>query len=126
MNAESALTIISSLADGCDPETGQTLGRDHVLQKPDVIRALAIAVTALEHHARGGSREHGPRRARTGLPWSAEEDRQLLAAHDADTPIPTIADTHERTAGAIQSRLVKLGRFDSQTQGSARPAAADR
>ncbi len=50
-----------------------------------------------------------PRNA--GKPWTAIEDRKLEDEFDAKMPIATIAQEHGRTRGAIESRLVRLGKI---------------
>jgi DNA helicase-2/ATP-dependent DNA helicase PcrA len=46
---------------------------------------------------------------RHGVAWSADEDERLRAAFAAGQAIAAIAATHERKAGAITSRLIRLG-----------------
>jgi len=48
-----------------------------------------------------------------GKSWTEDEDHRLVAAFDAGTPVAALARTHERTTGAINSRLVKLGRLQA-------------
>ena len=56
MDQNVALGIFSALADGCEPETGEVFPRKHVLQRPDVIRALGLAVTSLREGTGGQGR----------------------------------------------------------------------
>lgn len=121
MDAERALRIVSALADGCDPATGEIMGGDHVLQQPDVVRALAAAVAALNCQT-GAQEREGGRPARVGHAWTPDEDEMLLSAFDRGTAVGKLAAEHERTRGAIQSRLVKLGRLDPVSRTS--PAAS--
>jgi hypothetical protein len=52
------------------------------------------------------------------LPWTDAEETTLLVEHDAGRSISEIATLHQRTDGAIRSRLVKLGReVDTATAG---------
>ncbi len=62
----------------------------------------------------------GPRRS--GLPWPTEDDQELLRRHAAGETVRALADHFERTAGAITSRLGKLGARDDEaaTPGGAR------
>ena len=117
MRADKALRIVSSLADGHDPETGEVLPRGHVFQQPDVVRALGVAVTALQRYAKRQDREDRlPSRA--GQPWTVEEDDRPLSGFDAGATLKELSDRHERTDGAIQSRLIRLGRLDGVSQPS--------
>ena len=54
-----------------------------------------------------GNRKQNVNRA--GVSWTEEEDRQLRKEFERGDGISTIADVHERSKGAIQSRLAKLG-----------------
>ena len=114
MQDNRALEILNSLAQGFDPDTGEILPREHVLQQPDVIRALGQAVSIFRQYI-GESVRADREPARAGQAWSAGEDERLLKSFDRGTPIKELAATHERTRGAIESRLVKLGRIERTT-----------
>ena len=107
-----AKKIIDALANGTDPETGEVLSEQSVFNNPRIIRSLFAASAALENEAKRAERTKTlPDNA--GRPWSEKEDLELLALFDANTPIKDIAEKHGRTAGAITSRLVRLGRIQS-------------
>ena len=108
MDESKALDIIRALADGVDPETGEFFDADSPYQQPQTIDALHTAVSALETVEKRKQRiKNLP--ARQGHPWNTDEDHQLTQEHrNGDTP-STIARKHERTPGAITSRLVRLG-----------------
>ena len=109
MTPAEAKQIIEVLADGIDPATGEVLADDSPLSSPHVIRALFIATKALELMADKAARPAAPGNA--GKPWTEDEDQRLVAAFDANTPVATLARAHERTTGAITSRLIRLGRL---------------
>jgi hypothetical protein len=46
-----------------------------------------------------------------GKPWSDDEDRQLLSAFDNGRPLAELAQSHSRTRGGIQARLIRHGRL---------------
>jgi hypothetical protein len=53
-----------------------------------------------------------PRAARgAGKPWDGEEDESLVADFESGTAIAELAQMHQRTEGAIRSRLLKLGKL---------------
>jgi hypothetical protein len=121
MDEQQALAIVSALANGANPFTGEMFAPDSPYQTPDVIRALFVAQRALEGRVQGGRRAaNSPpsTQSRTasntnaGKPWSSEEDRQLLAAFDADKPVTEIARAHGRTVGGVRARLEKHGRLE--------------
>jgi hypothetical protein len=121
MDTPEAIRILKQLADGRDPATGDSLSDASVYHQPDVIRALFHAVEALDTTKRSRPRrERRVRRqprevglpANAGSPWTPEEDSQLTAEYTQGTPIHQMAHTHQRTAGAIASRLERLGHID--------------
>jgi hypothetical protein len=111
MDTKSALNILTALADGVDPNTGEVLPNDSLLLNPKVIRALFTAIDAIE-----GRRKAEERRRtlpeRTGSPWSDDEDQNLLGGFDSGTTIRDLANAHQRTQGGIEARLIKLGRIN--------------
>ena len=110
MTPAEAKQIIEVLAGGIDPATGEVLADDSPLSSPHVIRALFIAAKALALMSSKAARSAAtPTHA--GKAWSDEEDQRLVAAFDAHTPVAALARVHERTTGAITSRLIKLGRL---------------
>ena len=106
-----ALTIVTALASGVNPLTGELFAADSPYQSPDVIRALYIAVRALEATGRRRTRGPGAASSNAGKPWSDAEDRQLLSAFDNGQPLAELAQTHGRTRGGIQARLIRHGRL---------------
>jgi len=110
MENDRAREIIRSLADGRDPATGERFPPHSPFQQADTVRALYVALEALEK----GSRRREPRpidpnKPKVGANWTPEEEQQLRDAFTAHKPITQIATAHGRTTGAITARLVKLG-----------------
>jgi len=115
MNDLQALKIVSSLANGLDPVSNEPVDLPPVLQERDVIRALYVAVRALESTSRSKARVYrGRMPAKAGKPWTEEEDRQLLDRFDAGQTVAQLAETHERTLAGIQARLERHGRVQGQ------------
>lgn len=115
MNDEQALKIVSALASGLDPTKDEPVEGPSILQNGDVIRALYVAVRALEAAARSRARRsRGNMPANQGKPWTEEEDRQLLERFDAGQPVVQLAQTHDRTLAGIQARLERHGRAHGQ------------
>ena len=98
--------LLSWLADGVDPFSGEVFPPDHVLQRPQIIRALFHAILALKP-----AKPATDLPAAAGKPWSKEEDGRLEQEFDAAMPIKDIAALHNRSRGAITSRLVRLGKI---------------
>jgi len=112
MNVKEALTIVRPLAEGVDPQTGKAYPAESPLQQAPIVRALSVAVGALEVQE-----ERARRRAQlpenTGVPWSENEDALLGKAFDKGRTVEELAASHARTSGAIRARLVTLGRLES-------------
>ena len=115
MDDNKALSIVSALANGVNPQTGEMFEIDSPYQAADVIRALYVAVRALElsNRSKGrGSRAGLP--ANAGKPWAEQEDRDLLERFDAGQSIAQLAQAHDRTMAGIQARLERHGRLAGQ------------
>lgn len=115
MDDSKALGIVSALANGVNPLTGEVFDIDSVYQSADVIRALYIAMRALETTSRTrtrGSRNRLP--ANAGKPWSEQEDLELLEKFDAGISLAELAQAHDRTPAGIQARLERHGRLQGQ------------
>ncbi len=111
MDAEKALEILKPLAEGIDPFTGEILPPESLYQNPEVIRALFAATTALQKQMERNRRQTNlPKNA--GKPWSEEEDKELAELFDSGKSIEELSVLHQRTRGAIQSRLLKMGRLN--------------
>ena len=95
MDIQRAKELLTALADGLDPLTGEVLPSDHVCNKGDIVRALHCVLEALP---RGLKK---PLPANNGKPWTEKADQELcsLCAHFG------------RTSGAIESRLERLGKI---------------
>jgi hypothetical protein len=117
MDDAQALRIISALANGANPITGEIFPHDSPYQSPDIIRALFAAARALEakvptsQSSPHTQRPRNPAIGNAGKSWTAEEDRQLLAAFDAGKSLAELAQIHGRTQGGVRARLEKHGRL---------------
>ena len=112
MDAAQALAVVRSLANGVDPESGEVFTAESPYQRPQVVRALYEAATALERQERYDRRRQ-QMLVKTGEPWTEDEDRKLLAAFDAGRALQELAAAHERTMGAVRARLLKYGRINA-------------
>lgn len=114
METQEALRIMRALADGIDPESGETLSAEAVFQCPPVVRAFHRAVLALEYiEGRERSKKTPP--AKAGKPWSRAEDALVCEELRRGIDFHQIAKTHNRSVGSIVARLVKLGKIGPNT-----------
>jgi len=110
MEHAQALAIVKSLANGIHPETGEVFIEGSAYQSPQIVRALFAAADALEKVSLA-ERKKQQLPAKTGEPWTEDEDRKLLAAFDAGHALQELAASHQRTQTGIRARLVKYGRL---------------
>lgn len=115
MDETRALTILSALANGVNPLTGEVFAADSPYQSADVIRAMYVAVRSLELTARRRTRPRGDVPANAGKPWADDEDRRLLAEFDGGRSVAELAQVHARTQAGIQARLERHGRIPAAT-----------
>ncbi|MCG3133955.1 MAG: hypothetical protein HMLKMBBP_01224 [Planctomycetes bacterium] len=122
------LAVLRALRDGVDPRDGADLPDDHICQRPDVLRALCGLVADLERGAGAPlavdacgpedettevsmpRRAARPRAARSGLPWTDDEDRRLAEAFDGGATVGELAAALARSHTSIRARLIRLGR----------------
>jgi hypothetical protein len=105
-----ALNIVTALANGVDPETGEVYPPESPYQRSHIVRALFAATRALERASEAEQRKQRLP-ANTGKPWSGEDDVRLGEAYDAGRTVEDLAREHNRTRGSIQARLMKLGKL---------------
>ena len=117
MEQAQALAIVRSLADGVDPESGEMFPPESAYQRPQVVRALYAAAEALDRSERF-ERRKAQLPAKTGEPWSEEEDRKLLAAFGAGGVLAELA-------GTISARRRESARGWSSTGGWRRSEAEE-
>ena len=112
MDSAQALAVVRSLANGVDPESGEVFPAESAYQRPQIVRALYEAASALERIDRF-DRRRSQMPPKTGEPWTEDEDRKLLAAFVAGRALQELAAAHERTMGAVRARLLKYGRINA-------------
>ena len=115
METSEALRIMHSLADGVDPHTAEVFREDSPYQHPQVMRALFMAVGALER-LEDRRRREGRLPEHAGKSWDGAKDKQLCESFDAGMTATQLAQQHKRTEGAIQLRLEKLGKVPPSSQ----------
>jgi hypothetical protein len=113
MEQAAALKIIQQLANGTDPHTGEIFRADSPYQHPDTVRALFVALRALEGQPapKQSAAGNAAKPQKSGKPWSDDEDKALATAFDAGKRIPELAVQYQRSNFAIEARLAKLGKI---------------
>jgi hypothetical protein len=116
MEREQALKILSALANGVHPMTGEIFAADSPYQQPDTVRALFEAMRTMEgtRHRPAANAERGASDvpANTFVRWTSDEEERLAAGFDAGKNSAELAKVHNRSRAAIEARLLKLGKID--------------
>lgn len=118
MEKAQALKILSALASGVHPATGEVFAPDSAYQHPDTVRALFEAVRAVEGGqpaaaaASAPDRKNGDTPANTFVRWTPEEEARLAAGFDTGRTSAELAKLHNRSRAAIEARLLKMGKID--------------
>lgn len=103
MDIPRAKEILSTLAEGVDPTTGEVLPDDSVCNKGEVVRAFYAVLSHLDEKK---SKKNLP--ANTGKPWTREDEDLLVSLYRSGTPKREICKTMQRTESGIAARLVHL------------------
>jgi hypothetical protein len=122
MDDQKALSIVSALANGVNPLTGEVFPADSAYQSPDVVRALFVAVRALQGGGAAAPSTAPPEalRSRTqtrnnvGKPWTEDEDRRLLTEFERGCSPRELAAVLGRSLAGIEARLERHGRIQPQ------------
>ena len=93
MDIQRAKELLTVLADGIDPLTGEVLPDDHVCNKGEIVRALNCAVEVLSR------RKKKPLPENNGKPWTEELDRELSHLFDGGMKKKTSASTLDALPG---------------------------
>ncbi|MBU9721643.1 MULTISPECIES: hypothetical protein [Bacillaceae] len=111
MEIKKAIEVVTLLADGIDPHTGEVFPHVSPFQDPDTVRALFLAIKGLEQLEKNEKRRKQlPDNAGKG--WEEQEEYLLANGFDSGKTINELAEIHQRTNGAIRSRLVKLRKIE--------------
>ncbi len=109
MNAGKSLEILHALANGVDPHTGEEYSADSPYQHPQTVRALYMAIEAMERSKELAKKAEDRQKGlpgNAGKAWETEEEHRLLTTFDGGKSIKEIAEMHQRTESAIISRLI--------------------
>lgn len=121
MDETKTVAILSALAKGVNPFTGEVFSADSPYQHADVVRALFAAVERFKQQppTTQGAQAPKAQQPRSGMPsnvgkpWSDEEDRRLLAEFDRGRKPNELARELGRTLAGIEARLERHGRLSA-------------
>jgi hypothetical protein len=114
MDKEQTMKVLTALANGVHPATGEVFAADSAYQHPDTVRALFEALRTLEGTSTPANleRKTGDVPANPFVRWTPEEEGRLAAGFDAGKTSAELAKLHNRSRAAIEARLLKLGKID--------------
>lgn len=103
MDIARAKELVSALADGVDPFTGEVFPRDHICNHPDIIRALHQMLDLIPESKKKTSIPNA------GKVWSQEEQDRLVDEFHSGMKLSEMAKEHGRSRGSIETKLARLG-----------------
>lgn len=120
MDETKSVAILSALAQGVNPLTGEMFEPDSPYRHADVVHALQVALERIRqsdpsHQARSRSAE----RSNVGKAWTEAEDERLLAEFDRGRTPNEMARDLGRTLAGVEARLEKHGRLSTQERKTA-------
>jgi hypothetical protein len=121
MDETKTAAILSALANGVNPLTGEIFSADSPYQHADVVRALYAAVERFKQpeQSKPKVRSRAEGLANVGKPWTDEEDRRLLTEFDRGRRPNEIAQDLGRTLAGIEARLERHGRLSPRERTTA-------
>ena len=108
MDISRAKEIISALAEGIDPTTGEVLPAEHICNNVEVVRALYTLLQQEEPKPKKNTCEN------SGKKWTEEDDKLLKELFESGVKKSQLQKTFMRSRASIEARLVKLGLIEER------------
>ncbi len=105
-----AKEIVSTLAQGIDPFTGEMLPEDHICNNVEVVRAFFTLINSENIVDKTKKYEN------SGKKWSEEDDKLLKELFENGVKKSELQKQFMRSSGSITARLVKLGLIEERYQ----------
>lgn len=105
MELRQAKALLTELADGVDPLTGECLPADSVCNRPEIIRALHCVLQYVSDRPKRSALPNA------GKPWTEVDEAALMQMFDAGRSVEEMQARFQRTRTGIIRRLEHLGRL---------------
>lgn len=102
MEINQAKQLLSTLAEGIDPITGELLPQGHVCNNVEIVRALYTLINAAKSKPANAP-------VKAGAPWTKEDEQLLRKMFNDGITIESLSTHFQRSKGSIHARLVRLG-----------------
>lgn len=113
MDIQRAKELLTLLADGVNPVTGEILPEDDCCNQVEVIRALNIVLRFVDDQR---DKTTNPLVENAGKPWTREDEETLCRMFAEGCTGKEICSHFKRSTGAIAARLVKLGKIGARDE----------
>lgn len=108
MDIKRAKEIVSVLAEGVDPTTGEVFPSDHICNNAEVVRAFYALLQQGEVEKKKKNYENASKR------WTKEEEEHLRELFKEGVKVSELQKRFLRSRGSIESRLAKLGLIEKK------------
>lgn len=106
-----AKEIVTALADGINPLTGEILSSDDSCNQAEVVRALYAILEYVNANV-DDTKPQKPKPENAGKPWTDTEKKEVEAEYNSGMKISEIARRHGRSRGSIEAKLAQMGVID--------------
>ncbi len=110
MNIVDAKELISILASGINPITGEILSENDSCNQVEIVRALYILLGECENNKKITIKKY----ENAGKPWSKEDENILCNMYDCGKSKKELCKHFKRSSLAIEERLIKLGKIKNR------------